>query len=132
MIRQPDIPALIEYLVNNTDVNNLVGDRIYRGKPKKIPDGVFVTLSMRKEYQKPMNTKPVIRLRVIGHDDAVTINKLYEVRSAITNALVKTDKAKSISTWYNFSKTATCFTTRIDSNRPMLEFWLNWYLVDKV
>lgn len=132
MIREPDIPAVIAHLDTITDVTDITSDRIFHWGPVTIPDGIYITLSMRKTYQNDITSKPVLRFRAFGHDDTVTLSDLYALKSAVVNALVKTDQPLSLSTWYGFSLTATSFDERVDANRPMLEFWLNWFLVNNV
>ena len=132
MIREPNMPALIEYLRNDADVNEIAGQRIKHWQFINLPDDIYVTVSIRKQLQNDQIINPVLRFRVLGHTDNVPLKTLYDLKNRITNALVKTDSTQHIDTWERFTQTSTSFTERLDANRPMLEFWINGFLVRDV
>lgn len=132
MIREPNMPALIEYLRNDADINEIAGQRIKHWQFINLPDDIYVTISIRKQLQNEQIINPVLRFRVLGHTDNVPLKTLYDLKNRITNALVKTDSTQHIDTWERFTQTSTSFTERLDANRPMLEFWINGFLVRDV
>jgi len=132
MIREPNMPALIEYLRNDADINEIAGQRIKHWQFINLPDDIYVTVSIRKQLQNEQIINPVLRFRVLGHTDNVPLKTLYDLKNRITNALVKTDSTQHIDTWERFTQTSTSFTERLDANRPMLEFWINGFLVRDV
>ena len=132
MIKEPNMQALIEYLRNDPDVSAIAGNRITHWQPISLPEDIFVTVSIRKQQQNDVMINPVLRFRALGHTDNVPLKTLYDLKNRITNALVKTDSTQHIDTWERFTQTSTSFTERLDSNRPMLEFWINGFLVRDV
>jgi hypothetical protein len=129
-MQQIDIPAFINHLNTDSSITAITSNRIYFWLPTSNQTWIYITVSVRREYQDIVNKAADLRIRFIAHNETVKLSQLYNLRKLFVNHFVKDNWALSFSNFYWFAETSTCFDDYLDWNRPYVEIWLRAYLLN--
>lgn len=129
-MQQIDIPALIAKLNTESSITNITSNRIYWQTPTEIQTWIYITISVRREFQSPVNKATDLRVRFIWNNDTIKFSDLRTLRKNFVNALIKDNTNVCFSNFYWFAETSTYFEDYFDWNRPYIEIWFRAFLTN--